>query len=63
MPFLKISNANIAFGKKTLTWKSYTTRKALPITKQVQLVDLKEFVIVAFYADSKTFVAYIAIRE
>ena len=35
MPFLKISNADVAFGKKILTWKSYTTHKALPTTKQI----------------------------
>ena len=33
MPFLKISNADVAFGKGTLTWKSYTTHEALPTTK------------------------------
>ena len=41
MPFLKISNADVAFGEETLMWKSYTTNKALPITEQVQLVDPK----------------------
>ena len=35
MPFLKISNANVAFDKRTLTWKSYTTNKALPTTERV----------------------------
>ena len=63
MPFLKISNADIAFGEKTLTWKSYTTNKALPSTERVQLVDLKEFVIAALDADSETFVVHVAIRE
>ena len=63
MLFLKISNADIAFGKRTLTWKSYTTNKALLITKQVQLVDPKKFVIAALDADSKTFFVYVAIRE
>ena len=63
MPFLKISNANIAFGKKILTWKSYTTNKALPTTKQVQLIDPKEFVIAALDVDSKTFVVHVAIRK
>ena len=47
MLFLKISNANVAFGKGTLTWKSYITKEALPTTKQVQLVDPKEFDIAA----------------
>ena len=35
MLFLKISNADIAFGEGTLTWKSYTTNKTLPTTEQV----------------------------
>ena len=63
MPFLKISNANGAFSKGTLTWKSYTTNKAPPTTKQVQLVDPKEFVLVALDANSETFVIHVAIRE
>ena len=63
MPFLKISNANMAFGKKTLMWKSYITNKALPITEQVQLINLKEFVIAVLDADNKTFMMHIVIRE
>ena len=63
MFFLKISNADIAFGKKTLMWKSYTTNKALSTTKQVQLVDPQEFVIAALDANSETFIVYVAIRE
>ena len=51
------------FGKKTLIWKSYTTNKALPSTKQVQIVDLKEFVIVALDVNSETFVMHVAIQE
>ena len=35
MLFLKISNADVAFGEGTLTWKLYTTNKALLTTKQV----------------------------
>ena len=35
MFFSKISNANILFGEKTLTWKSYITNKTLLIIKQV----------------------------
>ena len=63
MLFLKISNANVAFGEQTLTWKSYTINKTLPTTEQVQLVDPKEFVIAALDVDSETFVVHIAIRE
>ena len=52
----------MAFGKKTFTWKSYTTNKAVPTIKWVQLVDQKEFNIVALDVDSETFVVYMAIR-
>ena len=63
IPFLKISNANIVFGEKILMWKSYITNEALWTTEQVQLVNLKEFVIAALDADSKTFIMHVAIRE
>ena len=33
--FLKISNAKMFFGEKTLKWKFYTINKALLIIKQV----------------------------
>ena len=35
MFFLKINKAYMAFGKKSLMWKFYTTNKALPTTEQV----------------------------
>ena len=63
MPFLKISNADVAFGEETFTWKSYTINKVLPIIKQVQLVNPKKFVIAALDTDSKTIIVHIAIRE
>ena len=63
MPFLKISNADIAFSKEMLMWKSYTTNKALPTTERVQLIDPKEFVIAALDVDSETFVVHVAIWE
>ena len=61
--FLKLSNADVSFGEGTLTWKSYTTNKVLPTTKQVQLVDPKEFVIAVLDANSETFVVHVAIQE
>ena len=33
--FLKISNSDMAFGERTLIWKSYTINKTIPITEQV----------------------------
>ena len=61
--FLKLSNANVFFSEETLTWKSYTTNKALPTTEWVKLVDPKEFVIAVLDADSETFVMHVAIQE
>ena len=63
MPFLKISNADMLFGEGTLTWKTYTTNEALPTTKQVQIIDKKDFVIAALDANSETFVMHVAFWE
>ena len=63
MPFLNLSNADMSFGKKTLTWKFYTINEILLTTKQVQIVNSEKFVITVLDADSKTFVIYVAIRE
>ena len=63
MFFLRISNADVAFGEKTLMWKSYTINKALPTTEQVQLIDPKKFVIAVLDAESETFIVHMAIRE
>ena len=63
MSFLKISNADMSFGERTLTWKTYTTKKALPITKQVQIINKKDFVIAVLDANSETFEVHVAIWE
>ena len=59
--FLKISNADISFGKKTFTWKSYTINEILPTTKQFQIIDPKELIILALDVGSKIFVIYVTI--
>ena len=61
MLFLKLSNADVLFGEAILTWKSYTTSKALPTSERVWLVDPKEFLIAAMDTDSETFVVHVAI--
>ena len=60
MLFLTLSNANIQFVEKELTWRSYTTAKALPTTKRVKLIDKKEFAKAALDGNSETFVVYVA---
>ena len=63
IPFLKISNADVSFGENTLTWKTYTTNKAVPTTKRVQIINKKDFVIAALDANNETFVMHMAFRE
>ena len=59
--FLKFSNVNMLFGKRTFTWKIYTINKTLSATKQVHIIYKKDFVIMALDVNSKTFVIDIAI--
>ena len=61
MLFLKLDIADMLFDKETFTWKTYTTNKALSTTKQVQIIDKKDFVIVVLDINSEMFVVYVAI--
>ena len=60
IPFLTLSNADVQFVEKELTWKTYTTTKALPTTKRIELIDKKEFANAALNQKSETFVIHIA---
>lgn len=57
--FLILSNANIWFDKKKLTWKSYTAAKALPIIKQIEIIDKKKFAKTAFDENIEAFLVYV----
>ena len=59
MPFLTFSNADIQFVEKELTWKTYTTAKALPTTKRVEFIHKMEFDKVVLDEKSETFVVYV----
>ena len=59
MPFLTLSNANIQFAQKKLTWRSYTTAKALPTTKRVEIIDRKEFAKAALDEHVEAFVVHV----
>ena len=61
--YLKISNADISFGERTLMRKFYTINKALSTIKQVQIVNPKEFVIVVLDVNSKMLMIYMAIQK
>ena len=60
MPFLTLSNADVQFVEKELTWGSYTTAEALPTTKRVEIIYKKEFAKAALDENSETFVVYVA---
>ena len=47
MLFRTFSNVDIQFANKKLTWKTYTTKKALPITHCVKFINKREFIKVA----------------
>ena len=59
MPFLTLSNADVQFVEKKLTWRSYTTAEALLTSKRVELINRKEFAKAALDEKSKTFVVYV----
>ena len=63
MPFFTLSNANIQFAEKELTWRSYTTAEALPTTKRVELINKNKFAEAALDEESDTFVIHVASPE
>ncbi len=63
MPFLSLSNADIQFGVKELTWWTYTVAEALPTTSWVELIDRREFAKAMLDKNLETFVAQISALE
>lgn len=63
MFFMKLSDADISFDNKTFMLRIFTTKKALPTTKQVEIIDEKNFLVAVLDANSKIFVMHIAIQK
>ena len=63
MVFVTFSNANIQFREKELTWRFYITAEALPTTKQVELINKKEFAKTVLDEGFETFVVHVAALE
>ena len=63
MSFLTLSDVNIDFPKKKLPWRLYIIEKALPTTKQVELIGKKKFAAAAFDPGYETFVVSVASLE
>lgn len=60
MFFLAFSNADIRFAKCELIWRSYTSAKPIPITKCIQIINWKKFLIAILDLTKKVFVVHIA---
>ena len=60
MPFLALSKVEVDFAERELTWKAYTIAEALPTTKRVQIIGLKEFAKAALDLDQEAFVVHVA---
>ena len=60
MPFLTLSGADVDFLGQELRWKTYTTQKALPTTRRVELVRKKEFAVAALDLEHEIFVVHAA---
>ena len=60
MSFLTFSNADVQFAGKKLTWKIYTTKEALPTTRQVEIIDQKKFAKPALDENVEAFVVHVS---
>ena len=58
--FFILSNVDIQFIKKKLTWRSYTTKKALPTTCRVEHINKKKFTKTALDENIKVFIIYMS---
>ena len=59
MLFLIFNNIDVQFAKKDLIWRSYTTKKVLPITWQIELINKKVFAKATLDKNVKAFVVHV----
>ena len=60
MLFFSLSNTNIYFDKKKLTWRTYTIAETMSTFKKVELIDKYNFIKVALDENSEIFVIHVA---
>ena len=63
MSFLTLSGADVDFLGHELWWRTYTTKKALPTTKRVELVGKKEFAAATLDPEYETYVVHIRLAS
>ena len=57
--FLTLSSVDVDFSGQELRWRSYTTKKMLPTTRRVELMDKKEFAAAALDLKYEIYVIYV----
>lgn len=58
--FIILSNTKVNFTNQKLKWRSYIIAKAFPITKQIELVRKKEYIVANFDPNDEIFVVHVA---
>ena len=58
MPFCTLKNADIKFAQKKLNLSFYTTAKALPTTKRIEIINEKKFTKATLDENVEAFILY-----
>ena len=61
IPFLTFSGADINFLDREFWWRTYITKKALPVIRRIKFVGKKEFATTVLDPEYEIFVVYIAL--
>ena len=61
--FLALSNTDIQYDTESFTWKSYSTIKALPTARWIELIDKHELAKTVLDKNSETFIAHVSALE
>ena len=59
MSFLTLSGADVDFLGRELRWRTYTTKKAFPTIRRVELAGKKEFAATTVDLEHETYVVYV----
>ena len=63
MRFLTFNNANVQFAEKKLICRTYTSKKALQTTCQIESINQKKFAKGALDKNIEAFVMYVSFLE
>ena len=60
MFFFIFGSVDIQFAEKELNWRTYTIKKAFPTTRQVEIIDRKEFAKATLHENVEAFVVHVS---